>query len=531
MVTTLNATTAKAKTRDMLASAAGLATKSKATEEKTFDPTTETFKVVVSSAIGPYTEGQVLEAPYQWSNLQEQKHITTYYDLALTDTIGEHELKPKQIWVAIQAVGIDDALDNPGEIDTRRIEYLQTVQSSTQAMSQADFTKLLTTNEVARDAARLGSEMPEELQEIIEIGIDGKKTWDGTPIKVEEQLVKTCGDNVLAMMPLVGSRKTGKTTLKDGVAVSTDTVPADYTGLTDFFIGQLPGEEKPRVIRWFDVFVRGMAHVKQRMNKIELLSAMANAPTTVDGKLIPEEYKELWNNGSPDKPAVLGVRADMTGDITNFVNRVAQAVAFYQAKRAISTELSKSVSYELVGGSVEASFKRRKPIQMLTLREQDGRIRETASDAPISLSTFIRYGRHAAECKAKGGTLAKLIELSTVKKNPKAKPVAGPTAENTSYKIEKAAQLEDIFSNAKDYIGNHLNLVQERLADKRNGGRFCYQLVTLRDELDAIIAEDKAGNSPVLVRANAWHKEQLQATANMDKDEMERKKNLKIATN
>lgn len=469
-----------AKKQQVLASAAGLAPKEPA------------FTVTVSGDIGPFKTDNVLATRQQ---------IVEYYRLIMNEGEEETKLSDDQIWEGIQAVstvGIDDLSD----IDMAREQYLREIETTKQEpLDDLTLENILSESEEAARAVMWGEMADKQLEDTVAVALAGKQAWDGGPLTIEQELVRVYGGKKLERIPVIGTRKTGQVHKITGK--SKDNVPDGYNEATDWFKAVPKGETEPKILCWSRLFIEAMPHVKQLQTRRKTVRMIINGETPAT---IPVEYAAYCPpKANLNKGVMQGFADDLSAQVTRNVNRITTAIAFWQVKNAIDTKLS-DVGYALVDDTPEATAKRTKPIQMLAPIEFKGMFTPGPSGNPISLGAFIRLGKFLDQAKAqagKGPQLAKLMELSKVKKEPKT-PAPSTIIENA---ISNVGTFKNVMANVFTYLDNHDASIKAALVDARQSGEMASSLCQTYRSLENYITKD------VLTLAKAYDDSQIAQVA------------------
>lgn len=480
-----------AKKQQVLASAAGLA------------PKEPVFSIIVSADIGPFKADQVLTTRLQ---------CCEYLRVQMNEGREEHEytkLTDDQMWAGIQTVSVI-GIDSPEDKEIAWITYLEQLETTKQEpLDDLTMDKVLNASEEAARAVAWGELADKHLADTVSIALAGKQAWDGGPLPIEAELVRIYGNKKLSLIPVIGTRKTGQTHKKTGE--SKDNVPEGYNGTTDWFKVMVDGE--PKIVCWSRMFIEAMPHVHQLQTKRKTVKSILNGDQLAT---IPAEYAYYCPPKSDlNTPVMEGIAADLSAQVTRNVNRITTAIAYWQTKNAIDTKLP-DVSYSLVDDTPEATAKRTKPIQMVGMVEFKGKQVPTPSGKPISLSAFIRLGKFvdkAKELAAKGPQLAKLLELSKVKKEPKNKAPA-TVIENA---INNTDAFKTVCANVFTYCETHDASIKAALTDARKSGEMAYWLKQTYNTIGNFI------NNDVLTLADAYDKIQLSQTAERAKADAEKK--------
>lgn len=437
--------------------------------------TTPKFTSVTSEKHPPFEAGDTLST---------KRHHVQYYSAAFEAATGNKiTLSDDDIWSAIQKVSTEGMTD-PTDIDTARLQFLDSMTSSNDApASITDFSQ----DRLAATAYSLGGKADDQLEATLNVAIDGKLAWMGSPLIVASHLERIYGKDTLSNFPIVGTRKTNKQN-KAG-ELHKDEVPEGYNGVTDYFWGLVKGEKK--IVRYLQLFCDGMPEVHTLKTQRETVRDIMKGTLL---QTIPEQFIKFvgkaqgGQRAQTDTPGLKGVEDDLTMRITSHVNRVSQAVAMWQVQQAIVTKLNKWITWQYVDGTPEATAKRVKPIQMYgrAIVEVDGEkfVEKSPQARPIAISQFIRYGKFIDECAAKDGKIETLVALEKASRaRDKTEKVTPLNTAETVPQITNATQYVSYLRAVFNYGEEHQNMIKLALANPNTSGETAMWLVYAYDSM------------------------------------------------
>lgn len=464
--------TSSQKRKGLLASAAGLAPKQNA-EPK--------FTVTVSGNIGPFAQGDVLSTKQQ---------IVAYYRAILNEGADtETTLSDDQIYAAIQVVSIAGMEGDLDAIDEARQSYLETIETTAHApLTDLQKDTLFATNTIMAAAKTLGQRADAELEEAVQVAIEGKLDWNGSPLVIVGHLERLYGADILSEFPPVNSRRTGKR--NDKGEYHKDEVPDGYNGRTDYFYVDVEGKQK--LMRFTQVFVESMEPVDVLLKKKSMIKTLMS-PTWSDVKTVPEDLAKLVSGATPDLAGLQGKMDDITMQISSHVNRIAQGLALWQVQQKFN-ELEK-IDWEYVDGTAEATARRTKPIQLYALEamvDKKGKevTTKTPAPKPIALSGFIRLAKFIPQCKMAGGQLKTLLalDIASRKKEPQTPAVANTN--NTMPAIENIDQFTTALTTTYNYLDRNESSIRLALQTPSKAGEVAMWLLYVSDKIDAYFTDN-----------------------------------------
>lgn len=460
------------------------------------------FTVVTTGDLAGFKAGDTLSTA---------RHIAQYFRAMLDlddDTKGKSErLSDTDIVSTIQ--GVDVTGLSP---EDREVAWLETLAAKLQGEPGDNATSgegvigfgpgtVLDTE--TKRARELGSKANDNVLNAIQLGVDGKRDWNGAPIVLERALVAAYGDEGMQAFPPIGTRRQG---------LKSDTIPEGMTAeqwqnanspvefykdketdrkgrfTLQWYLGTEPGRQKAQMVEWLKPMVT------------ENKSPLANTP---------QEIRELGQVEAQSRLETL------QGEINDAVNRIATAVRLYQKRKDVEQNLPK-VAVNFVGvyqdaetGEVhghENAARRRKPIVLKDKRNTDPNF--WVDLAPMTLGRF--FSLNVAKAAQAGGTAQALRDSAPKKGTPKKKggqqSAAGSTLELPA--VDTATKLADYCSRIGEYFdGAGWTSGLKRAFASEQGGRVASEMVRIRDCLDNAIDHN------VEALAKAYDDSQVEASA------------------
>lgn len=455
--------TSSQKRKGLLASAAGLASK---------EPATPKFTVTVSGNIGPFAQGDVLSTKQQ---------IVAYYRAIMNEGADtETTLSDDQIYAAVQTVSIAGMEGDLDAIDEARQSYLETIETTEHApLTDLQRDTLFKTNTTMAAAKTLGEKADEQLEEAVQVAIEGKLDWNGSPLVIVGHLERIYTPQLLSDFPPIGTRNTGKKNKRG--QYHKDEVPAGYNGRTDYFMVDVNGSQK--MMRFTQVFVESMAPVAKLITKKSTIKTLMS-PTWQELKAVPEDLAKYIEGATPDLAGLQGKMDDITMEISSHVNRISQALALWQVQQKFN-ELDK-IDWEYVDGTAEATARRTKPIQLYALeagtdKKGNAVVNKSAWPKPLALSGFIRLAKFIPQCKMAGGQLKTLMSIDTASRKKEPETPAVANTNNTMPALENVDQFTTALSTTFNYVENHTASIKLALQNNTKAGELAMWLVYVAD--------------------------------------------------
>lgn len=444
---------------------------------------TNVFKVVISGDIGPFHMGQELTADHQ---------IAEYFRLVMNeDSETPTKLNDKQIVAGVKHVSHDDL--DAEQWEQAVVDYLQTIESSEEA-PKYDRRQIFQLSTLAHSAEIDAGKADDGLATTLNIAIKGKQDWDGAPILIVPQLVRIYGEEHMRTWPKIDSRKTGKTK-------PVDTVPDSFTGPTDWF--KVPNADNA-ILRWRDLFVEEMPHVKSKMKRLDLVKLMlkeggaTNLPSNV---ALDQELADCVNKDDRtmvNTQALQDIRDNLAKYITQNKERMGKAIKYWQIKdelRAIESDEKCIVRFRLAHSTPEKTAASTKPIVPEAKHVNSEGEASWSMQKAISLATFLRFDvPKARKLSGKG-----MITLDALKDSAKKKQKdnnGGPKPDQSkgieAKEIQNVDNFGDVAFHVWNYLERHATSIKAALKTNKGGliaNRMCYLEETLRSLIDETVQD------------------------------------------